>query len=121
MKQNNTPKFVRVLNKKPRASKTSKRHNIGGLDFFFKCSTAYTGGAIMIFYDKPPFPFIKVINQAYHYSRGGWYSNEEITEIAKKWCIDNHPAIITKLKDLDTYIKIDEESWIENESRRNTK
>lgn len=108
------PQLCLVLNKKPRASVSSKWHNIGGLDFFFKMSKAETGGALKIYYGAKPFPYLKFIPQKYHYSTG-WYSQDEIEKIGEQWCIDNMQHIIKKLKALDTYIKIDESVWRENE------
>lgn len=119
MSTSNTPQLCLVLQSKPRASKTSKRYSIGNIDFFFKISQAETGGGIKIYYDSKPYPYLKFIAQRYHYETG-WYSEEEITDIAIKWCSDNMQEIIKKLKALDTYIKIDESVWRENENKRST-
>lgn len=114
MTRNNTPQLCLVLKTKPRASKTSRRYTIGNIDFFFKMSQAETGGGIKIYYDAKPYPYLMFIAQKYHY-KTGWYSDDEITDIAIKWCSDNMQEIIKKLKALDTYIKIDESVWRENE------
>lgn len=109
-----------VLEKKPRASKSSKRHTIGGLDFYFKMGVTELGGALKIYYDAKPYPYLHFIPQR-HDAKTGWYSQEEIESVGIDWCIDNNANIIKTLKELDTYIKIQESVWREHEEQSSKK
>lgn len=114
MEKNNF-NLLLVLEEKPRASKTSMRHNIGGLNFFFKCSEAGTGGHIMIYYDAPPYPFIKLI--ATEIIDDCWLkgNDERLIKKAKDWVLTNKDEIIRRLKNIKNYVQINEKLWREND------
>ena len=104
-----------VLEEKPRASKTSTRHNIGGLNFFLKCSEAGTGGHVMIYYDAPPYPFIKLI--ATEIVDNSWLkgNDERLIKKAKDWILANKDEIVRRLKNIKNYVQINEKLWREND------
>lgn len=104
-----------VLEEKPRASKTSTRHKIEGLNFFFKCSEAGTGGHILIYYDAPPYPYIKLI--ATEIADKDWLkgNDERFIKKAKDWIIENKTEIIKRLKNIKDYVQINEKLWREND------
>ena len=115
MMEKNNFNLLLVLEEKPRASKTSTRHNIGGLNFFFKCSEAGTGGHIMIYYDAPPYPFIKLI--ATEIIDDCWLkgNDERLIKKAKDWILANKDEIIRRLKNIKNYVQINEKLWREND------
>ena len=91
---------------------TSRRYSIGGLDFFFKSNQSETAGGIKIYYDAKPYPYLMAIMPKI--KNGLSSSLDELTTKATNWCIEHHSEIIKKLKELDTYIKVDEEEWRKN-------
>ena len=115
MMEKNNFNLLLVLEEKPRASKTSIRHNIGGLNFFFKCSEAGTGGHIMIYYDAPPYPFIKLI--ATEIIDDCWLkgNDERLIKKAKDWILTNKDEIIRRLKNIKNYVQINDKLWREND------
>ena len=115
MMEKNNFNLLLVLEEKPRASKTSTRHSISGLNFFFKCSEAGTGGHIMIYYDAPPYPFIKLI--ATEIIDDCWLkgNDERLLKKAKDWVLTNKEEIIRRLKNIKNYIQINERLWREND------
>ena len=121
MEEKKTFNLLLVLEEKPRASKTSSRHKIGGLNFFFKCSEAGTGGHILIYYDAPPYPYIKLI--ATEIIDNCWLkgNDERFIKKARKWCEDNYDEIINRLKNINNRIVIKESMWEESEKIRNGK
>lgn len=109
----NKPKFALCLEKKPRASKSSKRHTIGGIPFFFKANKDI--GGLKIYYDKPPYPYLKAIPSWFHWTTGH-ATVEEMSKKAEKWILDNFQTIIGGLKNLDKCIQINEELFREQEN-----
>lgn len=115
MEEKKTFNLLLVLEEKPRASKTSTRHKIGGLNFFFKCSEAGTGGHIMIYYDAPPYPFIKLI--ATEIIDNCWLkgNDERFIKKAKDWIVANKDEIVKRLKNIKDYVQINEKLWRDND------
>ena len=89
-----------VLEEKPRASKTSTRQKVEGLNFFFKCSEAGTGGHILIYYDAPPYPYLKLI--ATEFIDDNWLkgNDERFIKKAKDWIIAYTESFETKAEAL---------------------
>ena len=98
MNNQNNPKIISVYGKKPRASKTSKRASIHGLNLFYQCSKASTLGMIYIWHDMPPYQLIHIIVDS---SR-----DNHIT--ANDWARDNLAGIRKELAD-STKVFMDKE------------
>jgi len=94
MNNQNNPKIISVYGKKPRASKTSKRASILGLELFYQCSKGATGGGILIWHDKPPYQLIK----------GIWDFGLDNHITANDWVRDNIDEIRKRLADTKGYI-----------------
>lgn len=91
------PKFLRTFGKKPRASKTSKRMHYKGFDFFLHRSSAETGGQIMLYWDRIPYPYISLII----------HDKEQMDEITvQKWIDLNLDKIIDVFQKLDEFVHI---------------
>lgn len=110
-------KLLLTLESKPRASKTSTRQSVRGLNFFFKCSEAGTGGNIVIYYDAPPYPRIKVI--AAEIVDNNWLkgNDERFIKKAKNWIESNYEEIVKRLKNINSRIVIPESIWQESEKK----
>ena len=115
MESKNNFNLLLVLEEKPRASKTSTRHKVEGLNFFFKCSEAGTGGHIVIYYDEPPYPKVKVIPVFSVNGSKAKGNDEHFINKAKEWIVKNKIEIVKRLKNLDNYVQINEKLWREND------
>jgi len=97
----NQPKpILRVYGKKPRASKTSRRIHFKGFDFFLHRSKAETGGHIMIYWDKVPYPCIKLLV---------YNDDDDIEEKATEWIDNNLDKVIDKFQRLKDYAHVPRE------------
>lgn len=68
-----------------------------GFDFFMHRSVAETGGQIMLYWDKPPYPFIKLI----------MHEKNQLDEITvQRWIDDNLDKLIDVLQRINEFIQI---------------
>lgn len=81
-----------IYGKKPRASKTSKREVLDNIPVFLHFSNGSTGGNIVCYYDKPPYPRICVASGMTY-----WDCRSKIEEFFSKNSLD----IKYRLENLD--------------------
>lgn len=69
----------------------------------------------MIYYDAPPYPFIKLI--ATEIIDDCWLkgNDERLIKKAKDWILTNKDEIIRRLKNIKNYVQINDKLWREND------
>ena len=92
--------ILRIYGKKPRTSKTSKRLTYKGFNFFLHRSTVETGGHIMLYWDKEPYPNIALIVCR---------SDDVPQIIVEQWLDKNMDKLIDKLQHLNDYAQVPRE------------
>ena len=69
----------------------------------------------MIYYDAPPYPFIKLIATEIiddYWLKG---NDKRLIKKAKDWILTNKDEIIRRLKNIKNYVQIIEKLWREND------
>lgn len=93
-------KLLRVYGKKPRASKSSIRITYKGFAFFLHRSKGETAGHIMLYWDKEPYPHIKLLI---------CNADDSPQIVAEHWLDNNMDDLIDKLQRLNDYAQVPKE------------